>query len=288
MASRAWFVIALFALLATGCVRPEDQETGPTTSSPSATDVPSSTTVPTPSANETGLRPRDFELTDCFGVIARFEWVGPEGPGPTPPEWNDTFGTGGLGAAEIVQLIHCRRIAWGSFERPVTLSLESHNRVDNPEACGEGTFWILNSLWMDDADLVTYLANEYRIPTRLAEFSWQFDNASTPGSQTWAWQVPGGDVSTLTAYTVQGGVQSAELESKARFVWDNGVGVSIMHLNQTATVPEDREQASQGTLKSPTMHAATGVEAWVGTANTLLTDDATGHITEYDDYQCGS
>ena len=284
MVSRIWSALIVFLLA--GCAHPPEHNPHTIDNSTLPSESASISTSEEPRPSQVPQHALEFQLTGCHGVISKFAWPGPEGPGTAPPGWNDTFPTGGFGSNEYVELLDCNRVSWGSFERPIRFYIESHDKADVPPNCPTSNTLILQSIWTDDEEFNAFLVREYKIPTRLAEFQISFDNTTEPMSTTWVWGPHGSKQSELTVYMAQGPSQSPPLNSDVRFVWDNGSGVTYSWFNETLVLPKDVNQASNGTLRAPTLHASTGIEQWTGTANTILGDEVAGKLTEYRNYSC--
>lgn len=233
--------------------------------------------------------PQRFALSDCSSIIGSFEWLGDAGPGEAPPGWEQQLGSGGIGSAELVEIMTCDRVSIGPFERPLVLLFEAHSKMDPPATCKpeEGFIWILNSLWTNDAAVSGYLSEELGIRTQVANFEADYQNDTHLSKISWSWAPTGnGTVSQLTVLAAEPEPQASPLTLGFRYAWNHGSGISIMRYNETAIVPTSPEQAAFGSFTEPMLHASTGVEPFVGRGDYFLSVDATTEITRYGDFTC--
>jgi hypothetical protein len=230
---------------------------------------------------------QQFALDNCVLVSSSFPWPGNSGPGTYPQGWMPQIDEGVIGSEDFVELIQCSRVAWGSFERPVTLLVESHSKFRAPESCeGGDTTWMLHKIWTNDVAFSTFLESAFGLPFGIANFAQTYTNSSTTLTLDWSWQPEGATASDLTTYVMFPAPQDPPLKLLRRYLWDSGQGITTFDVDYVAKVPTSIEQNAEGNFHDPMLHASTGVSPFVGTADYWRNASASGFVTEYGDYQC--
>ena len=209
--------LALLALLAAGCASPVAP------APPPGPDVP----LGDPAS---GQQPR---LEGCSGFALDAQWPGRHPRAHVPDGWDAREGN----TRVRLQGWACERLAWGPFERgPVRLVLETHNQQVAPAPCRGADrtteLEVLQSLWVDDAEVAAYLLAE-GLPVQATGIEVRHEAVADDAAVVrWAWGDGAADVQVPAP---GGSVPSPTLAR--RLFWDDGVRVSSLDVVAQWSVP---------------------------------------------------
>jgi hypothetical protein len=290
---KAFAAVLALALLA-GCAStdaPRSSASGPSTP-PTAPSDPGDGDGGEPAADPPQPTPLRIAANGCTGFFATLAWAWDTGPGSAPPGWEQSLAPDGsaIGSDDDILALHCERVAWGPFERPLDLLFDDHSKATPPGGCTDSASRtrVLHGLWAD-AELAGYLASTYGMPVHAATFEVAHGALGEPSAATWTWSEAGEPESTLTVHSLDAGDFAAEFNE--RLAWDTGDGVSILALAGSVVMAGDQpvlsgpNQAIEGTLRPPMLHAERA-GAYAGTGETLLSSDWTAEVLEFGDHRC--
>jgi hypothetical protein len=192
-----------------------------------------------------------------------------------------------VASTHLVHLLECNRLGWREFERPVSLLLDLHDRANPPEACyGDARIiWVINSVWLNDPEIASELAQRFQLPTRTATFSSKIASVGVGREMTWSWASNGQDSQLVLS------VPDKELGSAARghyrYVWDHGAGISVMFWNETVQIAP-HEPIIRGILQPPMTTAERGPAPFAGLGDFVDRADVEVEFKRYGDYTCES
>lgn len=265
-------LVAAVALLLAGCAEV-------------ATPAAPSQAPPTPVVP--ALLPLNPAFQDCTIGITMVTFPRGTGPGTVPPAWGPSPG---VGSDVRVELLDCKKVAWGPFERgPVQLMLEFHNKGDLPANC---TFqrpdfiYNLERILVSDPDLANYIRSAYGI---VADTGIIQVNASRPDDNftfySWSWGVPGQPRSTLTLGNSDTVLPTTDRVVE-RWIWINGTGLGILDVSRSYVAGVELG-AVPGEMHPPMLYAqAVPQGAYVGLGDSGTSYQATSKLYTFRDQLC--
>lgn len=204
-----------------------------------------------------------------------------------PPGWEHTLNE----ATSYYLRIHvCERVSAGPFERgPVTLLSESHSQADFPSECisyGDeiDDIAILVAIWVDDAEIASWLTKELGVKTHVATFRQVDEEAGGIVQKGWAWKVEDKDESSFHLPYVPADNPPAHFTNRLMYLQ----GDSVSALDWT----DDRHFISDlylhgmyGVAEEPLLHA-NGAKALVGWGGIWDNGTITTSLQRFGDLEC--
>jgi hypothetical protein len=186
--------------------------------------------------------------------------------------------------------MECSRFGWGAIERgPVRFVVEYQNNFKTPAKCRAGSTsqsWVINSIWVNDADVATRLAATEGLPVQFAAIDLSGESVGTAfhGKATW-----GTPASTVEVYQESGPTEPAVLGAAGRFYWKNSAaGVSSIEFGgdgvKGPTYPSERPVT--GTMSPPMLMSA--FPAYSGAGFAFAAGQFGGEIARFRDLLCES
>jgi hypothetical protein len=215
--------------------------------------------------------PRNVEFTNCTYQAVGYDWPTAIAPGETPPGWEPPLG--GIWTTYVMKFMECGRVAWGPFERPLTMLFETHNIGVAPDECNHVSSivdsWILHRIWLDDEEMATYLSQNYGIPSLFADVSYTDTSIGAAVQRTWSFAPASGGIPSTVVWPGPVGTE-APSSVDMRFVWWNGTMMGFLDM------PVRSDQAlrpglypTEGSYEAPSLMAETGVPKWAHIGNWL-------------------
>ena len=265
---------ATCSVLLGGCVEPESAG-----SSLAPSGIPNSFAT-------ASTEPRTVAFEECHGMGTLFAYPRDSGPGQPPGNWSKTKSW----RSEIMMLFYeCNEVSWGPFQRgPIRFIWETHTNLNAPENCRTGEYThvaALHALWVDDAELATYLNDTYGMPTRYATIAAHDNRTGGIQRAQWRWGIQGNPESSIQFS--QAIVTPGPVDHSDRLVWFQGdTTLWVLTLNQTLTYSNGQTALTPGTLRPPTLYASSGSEDYVGRGSADLGAILSASIAKFGDSAC--
>lgn len=207
---------------------------------------------------------------------------------PTPPGWAWSDSLQDPLAGVTVLGVRCERVSFGALERgPMTLLLDTHSKAHVPSNCMTHAdtltvHAVLGTLYLDDADLATQLAQAYGLPTAVVEFGEEVQELGAAKARHATWGAPGGVPSEMVLF-------DDGTETPARTIyrnyWVHGDRLVRWQIDVDLPLPVVGTRLGTGSMHVPMMMAQMG-EQFVGTADWYPSFESTNTFTVYDDFGC--
>lgn len=231
------------------------------------------------------LYEKDMLLDDCNEIVTSFIIPGRPDEFPRPPGWMPP--TTHPAARVYMQGWECARVSWGPFERPALLLFESHNSLQNPPECDSDLnetiqHEMLNSIWVNDTDLVKYLVDVYGMPAYYSDMA--IERNSLPVGQEYIlrWGEHG-DESWLSITDDLG--QSQIPTYIQRVFWHNNTILGAMDFIQEQHIDMTSSNPAIGEMYKPMLMAKYG-EIYASIGHWDEPTSAQGHIELFGDLEC--
>ena len=185
-------------------------------------------------------------------------------------------------------LYHCQRVSVGPFERgPVVFMLEAHTDGEPPAACQQGHpngNFIVNRLWINDADVAAYLKSTFGLPAENAAMGFQQTTTGVLVENHWTFGVPGQQASDLTTRRVLSNDSYAPQQT--RYFWhDSRVnGTSYMDVDETWHYSQGDPQVVNGTIHDPLLYGKVG--SFLSRGIQFVDTDVSAQVIQFRDTQC--
>ncbi|MES2155908.1 MAG: hypothetical protein V4510_12305 [bacterium] len=270
------------ALLAAGCTAPGGP--GPTSTHPaSPTSNASNATQPGPVAPPAPEMDVQFTTwNQCRMLVTSVSWEGSTSPAHPLASWG---GTGGTGSESGIQFFDCQRFNWGPFERPLRFILEGHTNQTVPEQCKLGDWFFfasLNAIYVDDPQVVAYMASNLSLPARHASMTVTYGD-----TVHLVWQPDGGEQSEVSITALR--LQNTTDDVKHRLAWAKEGRVTLLDWHESGDLAWPVFTPATGHMRPPMLNAKLG-DPYVGNRGGFdgFTDDTEveGHMYRFNDDQC--
>lgn len=188
--------------------------------------------MPVPYANATVAK--TMQWTDCRPWGMSHDWPGGAQHASHPPGWEPIH--------DLVTTIQvsgwiCERVHWGEFERgPIHVILEYHNRLDTPESCYPDMddvqtalrFKMLNSIWINDTELVDYARQHFEMPAYYSEIEQSSEDTPLGALRGMTWGLEGEGQTEVEILDYAHANYGSGTRFQERAFWFNDTGVSYM------------------------------------------------------------
>ncbi len=212
-------------------------------------------------------------------------WPADTNPARPPANWSAD--QGGVGSDLSLYLLSCERFNWGPFERPLKMILELHTNMTPPASCTKGSyeyFQVLNSIWVDDPQVATFLASNLSLPVHLSAITMQ--TAGTPGltfTANWSWRPETGQPSDV-ATTIALGYETHG-SARERIAWVAQGRVSLLDMQQTLSGYLPEAVLTPGHMRPPMLLSKMG-DPYPGDGDLYSSGDVEGTLYRFADDQC--
>lgn len=206
-------------------------------------------------------------------------------PGDSPEGWAArNYPTSVVG----IQVFKCDRMRVGSFERPASILIESHNRSDPPASCQRdevGISRILQAIWTNDTEIGAFLAQEFGIPVYVGNISHSITaGAALLTQHRWEWGFNG--TTSWVTYNSTEADQRTYLQG-IRYYWQVGDGVSYMNYRENLVAPgADTNVILGGRMEPPMLYARSPMGPYHAQANLAYDLSFEGEVIRFQDLQC--
>lgn len=238
----------------------------------------------TPHAKD-GIGPVDFSgmVSAGWGQGFAVFFESPRPVGSPPPGWERPPPARHI----TVQRATCQQLTEGPLERgPVSIQLESHQNFEVPPGCQDATtprIEVLSNLFVDDADVASYLREQWGLPAVAADIPWASSTVNDVREVAVTWQPAGHNASSLRV--TQGRfLEPALLPSTLRLVWYNETS---MWYGDQHTEALTNWLAAQGNLAEPMLyHEVAGTPHYLSDGAVVSDVEFSARFVEYGDNQC--
>lgn len=206
-------------------------------------------------------------------------------PGEVPPGWEP--GPTDLGSLGV-RGVDCARLSVGRFERPARLVWEMNFHAAIPAACrmngtGGNDRAVLNSLYVEDAELGAYLAGTYGMPVQVSNLTAATRDVGGVKVHAWTWGPVGLEPSTLS---IVEDTSTPDTPNTVELFWRNGDGVGAMRIQTQEDRPFFADRHGHGTMRPPMQMAAFLGGNFEGPARWYPSYRAEGKLSVYRDREC--
>jgi hypothetical protein len=164
---------------------------------------------------------------------------------------------------------------------------EGHDNATAAPRCLETEYnlpFILNALWIDDAEIGAYLNSTYGMPVRIAAFT-STNVTGSPAEADFRWSVDNGPENHLFARDLNIDPSAGRYISK--WIWTHAGGITYLDLDKTLFTSSYEQQVAPGELYPPMLYReAVPSSPYIGTVVLHQNVDATGKIFRFNDYMC--
>lgn len=279
-----------FALCMSGCINMDEPvPPGTTDNPPTVSSTEADRPDGTASVTLEGY-PMELRFDDCSDSLhAQIFVVNHVFEVPTLPGWEESVTPDG----ELhYRARTCERVSVGPFERgPVNLFYETHNNRRVPGPCAEGEYantGVLQTIWLDDAEIADYLRTVYLMPAQFASISLTKVDAGMTIDFLWTVELPGSESSELVYRHIPDNDYGQREYPSFRYFWASAPdAVSYMDTKtETHTVGEEEPTVVEGTLKPPLLYTNLGMERFVAYGGGGIDGYVHGEIHLFKDTQC--
>ncbi|MEA3143270.1 MAG: hypothetical protein QOG31_594 [Thermoplasmata archaeon] len=257
-----WFTVVL---LAAGCSQPAMK-------------------LPNPDPSTFSSNP---SFQDCIAGYTLFTFPKGTGPGTVPSQWGPSPG---FGSDVRVELLDCKKVAWGPFERgPIQIMVELHNKGALPANCTAlrpDYIYNLERMMVSDVDLANYINATYGIVVDYGIIHVEASSKTTDfTTYSWSWGRPGEKASTLTLGNSNTIAPSTD-RAVERWIWINGTGLGIIDVTQSYVAGAELSVVP-GEMHAPMLYAQAIPQGfYVGLGDSGIGYQATSKYYRFGDQLC--
>jgi hypothetical protein len=287
----AGILLLVVASLSAGCFeRAGPSGEGPTSSdAPTASMTTSSASTSTPGPDNSTKADPELIQTGCTSWRIVRQFYGTGSPGTRPPGWEPADATAVITGIEVYGF-NCQRVSVGPFERgPVQMVLEMHTNVSFPAACLEGADpfvipAVLQSIWVNDAEIAGYLRQEYGMPTFFADIQQEDTSLQAVNAHEVSWGEPGQPASVLT--TVDDAEDRTGDSLPYRLAWPVGSAVWLLDYVPSLDDPFLFQRVTAGKFEQPMLLAGVDGGQYAGNGAWYDRFEATARVLAFADGRC--
>ncbi len=183
-------------------------------------------TSPAPGpAPDLSLAPDELALSACHGAQVQFTVPAALHPGTPPPGWAGPVEADAI-SSTFLEAWQCERLAWGDHERPITFVAAIHDHFSPPTACAKdgAPLYVLETVWVNDAEIAASLRAAWDIPIQSATFAVNREGPDAVQRVDWSWEA-NDTAMRLMSQRISGQSASA---LEARWVWPAGPGLGML------------------------------------------------------------
>jgi hypothetical protein len=178
----------------------------------------------------------------------------------------------------------------------VNLLFDTHTHAEFPANCTTSSdssgdrivVGVLNSFWIDDAQVASYLNATFDLPVLTAQFKETDQTQGVPvGSHTWSWGITGQPSSQITVY--DDGTSQPAFPKRDRIFWPSHGGIAALEFKYDRLAPSGPtdQRYVTGTLAPPMLLASLPGGQYAGPGNWFpQMKQADGTFTSYADAKC--